>query len=128
MSEKLKDNPLVALTLWFRDGAALRQVFDSPVSQMKTMTTLGRMVAEMGGELNIEFEGTLHARLESDKVEYRGVNITGETEEEKQVLLNIWNQHGRPVALDRQGGSVTITIAPVAEDEKESTAITRRRQ
>ena len=56
MSETIKDNPLVAITLWFRDGAALRQVFTEPVSQGKAMAGLGHMVAELGGELNIEIE------------------------------------------------------------------------
>jgi len=48
------DNPLVAVVMLFRDGAALRQGFKKPVPQVKAMPALGRFVAEVGGELDIE--------------------------------------------------------------------------
>jgi hypothetical protein len=38
--------------------------------------------------------------------------------EEKEILLNIYNR-GRPVALGRENGNLSITIAPVPEDRKE---------
>ncbi|MDO9334189.1 MAG: hypothetical protein Q7T57_06690 [Dehalococcoidales bacterium] len=56
-SFEFRVNPLVALTLWFKDGAALRQVFSNPVPQVKAMAALGHIVAELGGELNIQLEG-----------------------------------------------------------------------
>ena len=37
------DNPLVAVTLRFKDGAALCQVFTTPIPQSKAMAALGRM-------------------------------------------------------------------------------------
>lgn len=56
MENKIKDNPLVAVTLRFRDGSGLRQVFTTPVPQVKAMAALGQMVAKLGGELKIELE------------------------------------------------------------------------
>ena len=50
---------MVAVTLRFQDGAALRQVFTTPVPQVKAMPALGRMVRELGAELNIELEEDL---------------------------------------------------------------------
>ncbi len=58
MSEKeelvINDNPLVSITFHFKDGAVLRQVFKEPVTQFKAMKVLGKMVAELGAELNID--------------------------------------------------------------------------
>jgi len=48
------DNPLVAVTMCFKDGAVLRQGFKTPIPQAKAMASLGHFVAEMGAELNIE--------------------------------------------------------------------------
>lgn len=48
------DNPLVAVVFRFKDGAALRQVFKEPVTQSEAMKALGKMVAELGRELNID--------------------------------------------------------------------------
>lgn len=50
----LPDNPIVELVLRFKDGAALRQVFTTPVPQYKGMPALAKMVAELGAELNIQ--------------------------------------------------------------------------
>ncbi len=56
MVNTIAANPLVAVTLRFKDGAALRQVFTTPIPQEKAMAALGKMVAELGGELKIELE------------------------------------------------------------------------
>lgn len=48
------DNPLVAITMCFKDGAVLRQGFKIPVSQAKAMSSLGRFVADVGAELDID--------------------------------------------------------------------------
>lgn len=56
MVNTIADNPLVAVTLRFKDGVALRQGFTNPVPQAKAMAALGHMVAELGGELKIELE------------------------------------------------------------------------
>jgi hypothetical protein len=50
------DNPLVAVTMCFRDGAVLRQGFKDAIPQPKAMAALGRFVAEIGGKLDIEPE------------------------------------------------------------------------
>jgi len=46
----------------------------------------------------------MKARLENTSVQYvqyRGVVLVSETEEEKGVLSDIWNRKGRPVTLGR---------------------------
>ncbi|MDP3064528.1 MAG: hypothetical protein Q8O40_15160 [Chloroflexota bacterium] len=48
------DNPLVRVTFHFRDGVSLVQNFKPPVPQVKAMAALGRLVAELGAELEIE--------------------------------------------------------------------------
>jgi len=59
----------------------------------------------------------MKAILEPAMLKNRGVSLTSETEEEKQVLENIWNQNGRPVMLTRLGdGQVEICLAPDAKD------------
>jgi len=60
----------------------------------------------------------MKAILESAALKNRGVFLTSETEEEKQVLENIWIQNGRPVEMARLGdGQFEITIAPTADIE-----------
>ncbi|MDP3064543.1 MAG: hypothetical protein Q8O40_15235 [Chloroflexota bacterium] len=49
-----KDNPLVRLSLHFRDGVELGQNFDPPVPQAKAMRALGHLVAELGAKLEID--------------------------------------------------------------------------
>ena len=59
----------------------------------------------------------MKAELESEELKNRGISLMSETDEEKQVLENIWNQNGRPVGMARLGdGQFEITIAPDAED------------
>lgn len=47
-------NPLVAITLHFEDGVALRQRFANPVPQAMAMFFLGQMIAKLGRELDFE--------------------------------------------------------------------------
>jgi hypothetical protein len=60
------DNPLVAVTLWFRDGAALRQRFDPPVPQVVAMGAIGVFVASVGGELDFILEPLLEGDLNNE--------------------------------------------------------------
>ncbi len=69
---EIVDNPLVAVTLWFKDGAALRQVFTNPIPQSKAMPVLGRTVAELGGELNIQLEPIFGSILQVPKTQKVG--------------------------------------------------------
>jgi len=59
--------------------------------------------------------------VETIPVKGRGVEIESETEEEKQVLENIWNTHGGLAVLTRKDdGSIQLVVAPtVEENEKE---------
>ena len=60
----------------------------------------------------------MKARLEETSVQYRGVVLESETEEEKKVLWDIWNSKGRPVTVGRlDGGSVELIVAPTPENE-----------
>ena len=61
----------------------------------------------------------MKARLEETSVQYRGVVLESETEEEKGVLWDIWNSSGRPVAVGRLDGSVELVVAPTPEKEEE---------
>lgn len=36
----------------------------------------------------------MKAELEPKELQYRGISVISETEEEKQVLINLWNQKG----------------------------------
>lgn len=59
----------------------------------------------------------MKAKLEDLQIAGRGVVIESETEEEKQMLENIWNNHGGLAMLARNDdGTVTLVIAPTAED------------
>lgn len=48
-----KDNPMVALTVHFQDGASLKQKFSKPISQADAMAMLGAICGRLGSELNI---------------------------------------------------------------------------
>lgn len=50
------ENSLIAVVMHFRDGSALRQGFKEPVSQAKAAAALGRLVAELGAELDMKPE------------------------------------------------------------------------
>jgi len=60
----------------------------------------------------------MKAKLEDVPVEARGVELESETDEEKQVLENIWNTHGGLAVLTRtEDGNVQLIVAPSLEDE-----------
>jgi len=62
----------------------------------------------------------MKAELEPKEMQYRGVSLISETEEEKQVLTNLWNQKGGPAMLARYGdGNVQLIIAPSPDKEGE---------
>lgn len=53
------------------------------------------------------------AELEPSWMQYRGVSLISETEEEKQVLERIWTDKGRSVMLGRRrDGNVQLVVAP----------------
>lgn len=64
----------------------------------------------------------MKARIEDIPVKGRGVEIESETEEEKQVIEQIWNTHGGLAVLTRKDdGNVQLVVAPpVEENEKEA--------
>jgi hypothetical protein len=65
----------------------------------------------------------MKARLEDANVQFRGVIIEAEDEEERRVLMDIWHSLGRPVSIGnlRQLG-VQLIVAPCAEARKTGTA------
>lgn len=61
----------------------------------------------------------MKAELEPEEMQYRGISVISETEEEKQVLENIWSQKGRPAMLGRMhDGSVQLVVAPTPEGKE----------
>ncbi len=54
----------------------------------------------------------MKAELEPKEMTYRGVSLISETEEEKQVLTNLWTQKGGPAMFGQRDGNVLIVIAP----------------
>ncbi|MDP2727033.1 MAG: hypothetical protein Q8P59_05780 [Dehalococcoidia bacterium] len=60
----------------------------------------------------------MKAELESKEIQSRGVSLTSETEEEKQVLTNLWNQNVRLAMFSSEkDGNVEIIIATGPERE-----------
>jgi len=58
----------------------------------------------------------MKAKLETIPVKRRGVEIESETEEERQMLDNIWNTHGGLVSRARtENGNIQLVVAPSAE-------------
>ena len=57
--------------------------------------------------------------LETPALTNRGIILESENREEKQILRDIWEQKGRPVALAKIGhsieGELQLTIAPTPE-------------
>jgi len=71
-------------------------------------------------------EVTVKAGLSQGWLLGRGVEIESETEEEKQVLEQVWNTHGRLAMLTRKDdGMVQLVIAPTVE-EGMKTLLTKR--
>ena len=60
----------------------------------------------------------MKVQLESYKLkDRRGIKIQSEGDEEKEILTNIWEKKGRPVAFTREeDDSVSIVFAPSAEE------------
>ncbi len=60
----------------------------------------------------------MKAELEPKEMQRRGVSLVSETEEEKQVLTDLWNNKGRPALWSKlQGGNVQLVIAPTPPDK-----------
>lgn len=59
----------------------------------------------------------MKARLEETSVQYRGVVLVSETDEEKKILWDIWENRGRPVTVGRlDDGSAELIVAPTPEE------------
>ena len=59
----------------------------------------------------------MKARLEETSVQYRGVVLTSETEEEKSILWDIWNRKGGPVSVGKlDDGVIELVVAPSVEE------------
>ena len=60
----------------------------------------------------------MKAKLENIPVQNSGIEIESETEEEKQVLENIWNTHGGLAVLSREeDGTIQLVVAPSLDEE-----------
>ncbi len=54
------------------------------------------------------------AKLEPKGLQYRGVEIIAETDEEDIILLRIWSENGRPVSVTRnENHHRSLHIAPI---------------
>lgn len=120
-----KDNPLVAVTLWFKDGAALRQVFAPPIPQSKAMIALGQVVAQLGGELNIHLESVYQEAslrpLPGTRV--RQNSIRG------RILVFLY-ERGRPMTIPQLGQYIEYphkTISTKASELRQL-GLTERRE
>lgn len=60
----------------------------------------------------------MEVKVESNKIKNRGVILTSQNLEEKEILMNIWNNEGRAVSIARANGNVSITIAPTPSLEE----------
>ncbi len=55
----------------------------------------------------------MKAKLEPKEIQHRGVSLTSETEEEKQILTDCWVQQCSPAMFARvEGGQVELVIVP----------------
>ncbi len=60
------------------------------------------------------------AQLETGPLQYPGIIVTSTTEEESQVLDNLWKKYGRPVLLRKLlDGNTELVIAPTPDPEEE---------
>ncbi len=70
-----------------------------------------------GGSGIITQRSMMKAEIEALPVENRGIDITSETEEEKQHLESLWARSAAAGVLSRNdNGSVTLTIVPTKEE------------
>ena len=62
----------------------------------------------------------MKAELEPEAMQYRGVSLISETEEEKQILTNLWNQKAGPAIWGRMmgDGNIQLVIAPSPNKEE----------
>lgn len=59
----------------------------------------------------------MRATLEETSVEYRGVILTSETDEERQILRNIWTGKGRPASIGKlHDGNIELVVAPTPDE------------
>ena len=59
----------------------------------------------------------MRAEIEDIPFENRGIEVTSESEEERQHLETIWSRSAALVMLTRNdNGSVTLTIAPPSQE------------
>ena len=60
----------------------------------------------------------MKAEIEDIPFENRGIEVTSETEEEKQHLESLWARSAAAVMLTRNdNGTVTLTIGPTKEEK-----------
>jgi len=58
----------------------------------------------------------MKAEIETIPVENRGIEVTSETEEEKQHLESLWTRSAAAITFTRHDdGSVTMVIGPTRE-------------
>lgn len=58
----------------------------------------------------------MKVKLESNRINHRGILLISETEEESQVLTALWIEKGRPTMFERTIDHVEIIIAPSPEE------------
>lgn len=60
----------------------------------------------------------MKAKLETIPVKARGVEIESETDDERQILEDIWNTHGGLASMTRTNdGNIQLVVAPTVENE-----------
>lgn len=60
----------------------------------------------------------MKAEIEDIPFENRGIEVTSETEEEKQHLESLWTRSAAAVMLTRNNdGAVALTIGPTKEEK-----------
>ena len=117
MDDEIRDNPLFSMMLRFKDGSVLQQVFIDPVPQAKAMSALGRMVAEMGGELNLRLPELGLSRREAEVVVLIAQGFSNKEIadalfiSERTVKTHISNSIGKVGARNR---THLVTIAKMA--------------
>lgn len=62
----------------------------------------------------------MKARLEESSVQYRGVVLVSETDEEKRILCDIWSLKGRAISVgELTDGTIELIMAPSVEPDFE---------
>ena len=66
----------------------------------------------------------MKAKIEETSVQYRGVVLISETEDEGKILWDIWCCKGRPVSIGKlTDGSFELVMAPSAEEEDDQSKV-----